>query len=833
MLVLPLNNGQTPVVSFQRDLQNRITTITDPQNNVYRYSYDSPTNGDLTSVTLPNSANNTPEAYTYSYFTSSACPTCAHLYQSSTDPMSHTVASTDYYTDGRLYHVTDAVSNRYTYTYGDHQTTKTNPDSSFQVTTYDIYGDVLTSQDELGHITTNTYDTVTHNLLSSQQPSDPSIPNNQPTYYGYDTKGNRTCVTNPLGYQVLSLTYNQYSGPQTLSNLSPTSTPTATTCSTAASAPAPDSTTWTVGYDTNYRPSGITDALGSVGSNTYYDNGSIKTQTDGNGNLVHSFTYDAYGNLQTDKDALGHTANYTYDTLGRLTNVKDANGNTTVNGYDALGNLTSVTVADSFTNILQNVSYTYDANGNKTSETVGSETTSYVYYSDNHLKTVTYADTSTVDYTYDYHGNTLIEVRKDKNRAISRTTTNVYDKSGRLMSVKITGYNSAATPMETDFTYYNNGLRASETVRNDVPLLLSNGGSVNSAATNYTYNAAGQLLTVTDPMSNVTTYNYDANGMQTSVVTGSHTTQYSYDIRGHQTQILYPGLTNFPTLPSSSQQTFVQQNHIDQQYDLDGHLMKRTDLDGITTQYGYYANGQLNSVTDGLNNPSTKYTYDYAGNQQTITDANGNVTTFGYDGLNRLISKKLPHAAANDTQITESFGYDPIYGNQTSHQVKGSDGTVWSSLISQFDSMNRPLTISYSDGSNVNYSNYSYTADGQLNTVTDTADPHGIMTYGYDAFDRLNSVSQPGQATVNYTYDVMGDRTQMLVGGVPTNYTYTANNQLHTVDNGGPALATYTYDQYGMRYSLALGNGITTYYTYDPLNRLTNMFEATSGSSGT
>ncbi|MFP5228958.1 MAG: DUF6531 domain-containing protein, partial [Acidobacteriota bacterium] len=150
-------------VPFVRDSSGRITQITDPQGNEYLYTYDD--NGNLASVTYPNST----QASTYTYDS-------AHHYTGGTDFRGNALPTTTYYgptdTDpsglplnGRIESVTDALNETTSYAYDIANNTTTityPPDSSGAVghstMVYDSYGDLLSSTDPLNHTTTNTYD---------------------------------------------------------------------------------------------------------------------------------------------------------------------------------------------------------------------------------------------------------------------------------------------------------------------------------------------------------------------------------------------------------------------------------------------------------------------------------------------------------------------------------------------------------------------------------------------------------------------------------------------------------------------------------------------------
>src|SRR5207302_5692736 len=75
---------------------------------------------------------------------------------------------------------------------------------------------------------------------------------------------------------------------------------------------------------------------------------------------------------------------------------------TTTSGYDALDRLTSLTYSDGVT---PNVTALYDANGNRTSMTDGTGTTTTGYDELNRVTTTTAPGPSTVGYRYDLDGN--------------------------------------------------------------------------------------------------------------------------------------------------------------------------------------------------------------------------------------------------------------------------------------------------------------------------------------------------------------------------------------------------------------------------------------------
>jgi RHS repeat-associated protein len=163
-------------------------------------------------------------------------------------------------------------------------------------------------------------------------------------------------------------------------------------------------------------------------------------------------------------------------------------------------------------------------------------------------------------------------------------------------------------------------------------------------------------------------------------------------------------------------------------------------------------------------------TYDAAGNLQTLTDYNGNTTTYTYDNLNRLLSR-TPDSRLPD--VPESF---------------------------------------------------TYTATGKRATMTDAS---GTTIYTYDAQDRLQTKATP-QGTLSYTYDAAGNVASMTssnANGVSVGYTYDSLNRLATVvDNRLPVAqntTTYSYDPASNLATVTYPNGLQSSFTYDDLNRVT------------
>ena len=186
-----------------------------------------------------------------------------------------------------------------------------------------------------------------------------------------------------------------------------------------------------------------------------------------------------------------------------------------------------------------------------------------------------------------------------------------------------------------------------------------------------------------------------------------------------------------------------------------------------TMTYQYDEAGRLDIMTDGASSLIVDYDFDSAGRMTRKTLGNGVYTIYAYDAAGRLSS--------------------------LINQQSGAD------LISRFD--------------------YTYDASGRVTSKTSTyaaGDPRqsGTETYGYDDLGQLTRVEYPDGRIVEYVYDAVGNRIEVIEDGISTPYTTNEMNQYTDVDG-----EFYTYDDDGNL--IAKSNvGFSTVYTYDAENRL-------------
>jgi YD repeat-containing protein len=236
--------------------------------------------------------------------------------------------------------------------------------------------------------------------------------------------------------------------------------------------------------------------------------------------------------------------------------------------------------------------------------------------------------------------------------------------------------------------------------------------------------------------------------------------------------------------------------------DADGHAT------GQPSARGSHA-GLLQSVTDPQGNVTT-YTYDANGNRLTMTDGTGQ-TSYAYDEQNRVTAVTSPG------NQTVGYRYD-LDGNRTKQIYP--DGTAVTYTFDKADQL-----ASLSDWATpARTTSYQYWPSGQVKTLTNV---NGTTTTdSYDNAQRLTPVLNQNGASIisqhSYTLDSVGNRTVLaealaqVGGGTTTNNFSYSYDRLYRLTGDGTR--SYSYDPVGNRLSLTQGG--TTSYAYDRTDRI-------------
>ena len=250
-----------------------------------------------------------------------------------------------------------------------------------------------------------------------------------------------------------------------------------------------------------------------------------------------------------------------------------------------------------------------------------------------------------------------------------------------------------------------------------------------------------------------------------------------------------------------------------------------------TTGYSYddSAGGWLSQLTspDGV---TTKYAYNPAGEQVSVTDGASNTTGYGYDSLGR------------QTKVTYPDGNDAA-GHQTLY-TDGNGGQWWNTYNSWGlqESRVEPAAGSYNTAATSTFTT-AYDADQNPVTLTEPGTSPVTVTSTYNKLDELTGQSGTGAEaatpTRSFGYDTAGNLTTastsntLGTGSNATSETFTYNdrgNVLTATGTGGPATLAYNGDDLLSSVADAAG---TTSYTYDNADRLSTLANPVTGATAT
>jgi RHS repeat-associated protein len=614
-------------------------------------------------------------------------------------------------------------------------------------------------------------------------------------------------------------------------------------------------------YDTNNNLTSYTDAMGNKTTyaydqpgrmiqvfypsfptnafvtNTYDSLDRVSVQADGNGNVTKVYfagyrtetddpagTADVLyftprGDVMAHIDGLGHQTTNVYDGIARLTSTVLPEGNSATYVYDnadgpaALQNVLSITQTPKPGSPLSpiTVSFTYDASFQK-------------------VKTATDANGNVTTNKYDNFTGYLFEIDRPVVGGIVPKTIIAHDDFGHLTNT--------IDPTGKQILYnYDWGTKWLTYSTEDTSGLL--------LRTNYGYDGFGRVISVTDPNGNVTTLTYDALSRVTQVAGPASTgavTNTTYSPDGLITQVQKAtGNTSAPWQTSSAT------------YSKTGKVLTQTDPNGNVTTMTYDALDRLATVKDAANRittfgydllsrkisvtnsaiqtaPVEQYAYTTNGKSKSLIDANNNLTTYVYDGFDRLVQTQFPSvtrgAGTSDTANYAAVSLYDANGNALTAQKR--DGTV---IHITYDVLNRPIEKQFPG--DVNDVFYAYDLAGRVLSVRYGSQTGQGVVYGYDTAGReLTETNTATARTLTYAYDQNGNRTrETWPDSFYVTYAYDALNRMTSAGESGATagiglLASWSYDPLSRRTVVSRGNGGSSSYGFDAASRLTSLAHA-------
>jgi RHS repeat-associated protein len=371
-------------------------------------------------------------------------------------------------------------------------------------------------------------------------------------------------------------------------------------------------------------------------------------------------------------------------------------------------------------------------------------------------------------------------------------STYQYDPSGRL----IRQTEAVDTPEQrvTEFVYNTHGERTQRTVKGATP--------AGDVVTDWTYDAYGNVETVTDGERHTTRFTHHVSGIWltrrdplnrtwTQEVNAAGWVTVQLDPMEHRVDHEYDDVGNrTATIDAARKRSEFEYDGLDR-------LEKTIDpLRGeqITT---YFDDGQVRTQRDETG-AITTYAYDADGRLDTTTDPAGNVTRMVYGD-----------AASGLAGLLVAMEY-PTYREEYRYDTRGRRTQTIRIL---------PAANGQPERREVQATGY----DAAGNRIAET-DPAGRSTlYAYDALARLISTTDPAGGATAYTYDPRDNLLSLSDANRNTHtFTYDRNNQVRTEARPSGATITYSYDDAGQLTQRLSPGGERRVFGYDDAGRKTD-----------
>ena len=438
--------------------------------------------------------------------------------------------------------------------------------------TYDLNGNVLTSTDANGNVTTNTYDALNRVLTANTvNPTDSS--KNVSKSYQYDKMGRtvRTTVNDKsttylyddLGRVYQEEGYNSFKGYKYAG----------------------------ISQYPIYECSGIFHKIIYYEKNYEYDDEMRVSSVQESENDIVSYTYDANGNKKSETLGNGVISTYTYNKANRITKIENKKGNSNISVYEYSYYLdgSDACKVRNENGIIETTEYEYDGLKRLAEESVkvGNSTDTYAYEYD------------------DYGNRSKMTATGSENYVTEYSYNNAQGKYTALLQ------------------------KETKTVEDDNALKLQN----NVKQTVYTYDANGNQLTKTAD-GKTETNTYDGLNQLISFTDGETTASYTYSISGLRDSKTVNGVTTTHIWSGSQIVVDYTAHYTSTVYIRGTSLAAAFDWDegskGDNRFYIQNAHGDVVNLTNTDGEVTKKYTYDAFGVEKNIDDSDTNA--FRYCG---------------------------------------------------------------------------------------------------------------------------------------------------------------------------------------------------------
>lgn len=519
-----------------------------------------------------------------------------------------TKAITRFGSEGQVLEVSESGGDRLQYTRDANNRATRITDTIGRVSrmVYDDKGNVTRSIDPLGRFTDITYDSRWNKPATITRYADDGTA--QTWRFTFDAKGNLATTTDPLGNKS------------------------------------------TLAYSALGQLTSLTDALGQTTRMAYSAAGDLAKLTDPLNNSTQLAT-DGSGRPTSTTDALGYTTNTQTNGIGQTTQVEDAIGGKTLMVYDEGARLKSVTNPRGHAI----ATYSYDVYGRLTARTdAAGKADSYTYDSAGRVSTVTDRKGQTTRYSYDSAGRVVSIEFPDRTRNLT------FDGAGRVVTVEEGG-------SRVDYSY--------DTVDRLVKEVQTTNAT--SHEVSYAYDRLDRRVSRQVNGADETRYEWDIANRLKAIRFAGESTLYDWDAAGRLTRKTLPnGVTADYAYDAASRLLGItykkpggaQIEKIDYSYDARGmRISKALATGGVIADTPmtatYDAADRMTEVRFTATGETCALAYDANGSLTTKDCGAGKVSTYSWDGLNRLVGIQGPGVEA-------SFAYD-VMGRRTARTVNG------------------------------------------------------------------------------------------------------------------------------------------------------------------
>lgn len=486
---------------------------------------------------------------------------------------------------------------------------------------------------------------------------------------------------------------------------------------------------------------------------------------------VATIEYDELGQVIARRDSGGHLkASFTYDADGHVLTATDGLGRTTTMAYDGLGRVsTSTDAAGGVTHyaydVSDRVSQVVDPRGNATTYTVDgfgqlwkqvspdTGTTTYTYSADGQRTGIVRNDGTALSYAYDSLGRVTAVGDSQQSRTYS------YDNctNGKGLLCRISGITAGVTHSWSTFVYSPEGWLTS---RQDAVQ-----GAVDT--TGYSYDTMGRPTGISYPSGVAVGYAYD-HGRLAAVTSTA----------GGATSVIANGF-HYQPFGAASEWTYGNGLKRSASFDTDGRLTSLSASNASTTlqslTYAHDLGDQITGITNGVDAAQSH--------------------AYSYDAVGRLWK---------DTRNGLTWTFD-ANGNRSRYTATG----VQADFVIE-PSSNRVMSYTTLAGQRTDY---QYDARGNRSLAHDQ--PGVTQSYGYDAFNRLATVTTDAQTT-SLVYNAQDQRVAKDGPNGQVRYTY-VGNQLAT-EHGSAGWKSYIWLG-GELAGVVQSNGTTSFVLNDHLGR--------------